>query len=145
MKIIKKLTVLIFLILAGIISADAQCKNFVKKSCMPKLSPFIPSGQMNTTTMLPGDHAELALTFYSGQSYRILVCYQEILGQVQFKLRDANNNILFNSKDQDNADFWDFNVESTQQLTVEVNVPAVTTENEIVPSGCVSIIVAFKK
>ena len=127
------------------IAADAQCKTFVKKQCLPKLSPFIHNGQMNSTVLLSGDNAELAMTFYSGQNYRILVCAQEVLGKVQFKLKDANNNVVFNSKDQGDVTSWDFNVATTQQLIVEVIVPPSDATNDIVPNGCVSIVVGFKQ
>lgn len=121
-----------------------QCKGFVKKQ-IPKLSPFIHNGQINSSVLLAGDHAELTLTFYSGQNYRILVTNQETLGNVYFVMKDAGNKQLFSSKDQGKSDFWDFTVESTQQLTIEVMVPDVDAPSGLVPSGCVSILVGFKQ
>lgn len=133
-----------FALLAANISF-AQCKGFVKKQ-ITKLTPFIHNGQMNNAVMLSGDHAELTLTFYSGQTYRLLVAGQEVLGDVYFTVKDAaKNTTLFSSKEQGKFDYWDFTVESTQQLTVEVVVPDVDAPNGIVPSGCVSILVGFKQ
>ncbi len=146
MKFTKIICSIFLIIFSSSFSAYVPCKGFVKKVCLPRLSPFIPNGQTHTTTMHPGGSTKLAMTFYSGQNYRILICAEEILGQVQFKLRDAAGNILFNSKDRDDTDFWDFKVASTQQVTIEVNVPPdASTGNETVPSGCVSILVGFKK
>lgn len=122
----------------------AQCKAFVKKQ-IPKLSPFIHNGQINSSVLLSGDHAELTLTFYSGQTYRIVVGAQETLGDVYFVMKDANKNQLFSSKDQGKFDYWDFTVESTQQLTIEVMVPEVDTPTGLVPSGCVSVLIGFKQ
>ena len=122
----------------------AQCKGFVKKQ-IPKLTPFIHNGQINSSVLLSGDHAELTLTFYSGQTYRIMVGSQETLGDVFFVMKDGSKSQLFSSKDQGKFDYWDFTVESTQQLTIEVMVPDVDAPSGLVPSGCVSILVGFKQ
>ncbi len=126
-------------------TASAQCKSFVKKQ-IPKLSPFIHNGQINSSVLLSGDHAELTLTFYSGQTYRIMVGSQETLGDVWFVMKDGNKAQLFSSKDQGKKlDYWDFTVESTQQLTIEMMVPDSDAPSGLVPSGCVSILVGFKQ
>ena len=122
----------------------AQCKGFVKKQ-IPQLAPFIHNGQINSSVLLSGDHAELTLTFYSGQTYRIMVGSQETLGDVWFVMKDAAKGQLFSSKDQGKSDYWDFSVESTQQLTIEVMVPESDAPSGLVPSGCVSILVGFKQ
>ena len=124
-------------------SSYAQCKGFVKKQ-IPRLTPFIHNGQINSSVLLAGDHAELTLTFYSGQNYRLLVSNQETLGDVYFVLRDVSKKEIFNSKNQGKDDYWDFSVESTQQLTVEVIAPDADAPSGLVPSGCVSILVGFK-
>ena len=126
------------------IGVFAQCKGFVKKQ-IPKLAPFIHNGQVNSSVLLSGDQAELTLTFYSGQTYRILVSSQEVLGDVYFVMKDAEKKQLFSSKDQGKFDYWDFTVESTQQMSIEVIVPNVDTPSGLVPSGCVSILVGFKQ
>ena len=126
------------------VGAYAQCKGFVKKQ-ITKLSPFIHNGQVNSSVLLSGDQAELTLTFYSGQTYRILVSNQESLGDVYFVMKDASKAQLFSSKEMGKMDYWDFSVESTQQMTLEVIVPNVDTPSGLVPSGCVSILVGFKQ
>lgn len=121
-----------------------QCKGFVKKQ-ITKLSPFIHNGQVNSSVLLSGDQAELTLTFYSGQTYRVMVSNQESLGDVHFVMKDASKTQLFSSKEMGKFDYWDFSVESTQQMTLEVVVPNVDTPSGLVPSGCVSILVGFKQ
>lgn len=124
-------------------SANAQCNGFTKKKCMPTLAPYIHNGQLNSTTLMAGETAELLMTFYSGQDYRISVCGQEQLGKIQFNLLDVNKKLLFSSKDHSLATTWDFNVKSTQQIIVEVIVPEVKAA--IAPSGCVAVLVGFKQ
>lgn len=125
--------------------AYAQCSAFIKKKCMPKIQPFTHNGQLNSTTLSSGQTTELNMTFYAGQAYRILVCSQEVLGDVTFKVTDMSKKVVFDSKDNNFPDFWDFKVKNTQQLIVHVDVPKSDSPSSILPSGCVSILVGFKK
>lgn len=125
--------------------AVAQCNTFVKKKCLPKISPFTQNGQMTTSTLSSGQKTSLNLTFYSGQDYRILVCAQEELGEVTFKVLDMNHKVIFDSQKNDYPDFWDFKVKNTQKVIVEVQVPESESSSSVIPTGCVSIMVGFKK
>lgn len=122
----------------------AQCKGFVKKQ-IPRLAPYIFNGQVNSSVLLSGDHTKTTLTFYAGQTYRVMVAAQTELENTYFLVKDANNQQLFSSKDQGKLDYWDFIVESTQQLTIEVVVPDKEAANGLVPSGCVSVLIGFKQ
>lgn len=123
----------------------AQCKSFITKQCMPKMAPYTHNGQLNSTTLMEGETAELLMTFYSGQNYRILVCAQKILGQAQFKLLDSQRNVIFDSKENASSDFWDFSVKSTQQFIIQVSIPKPDgTPGAFVQSGCVAVLVGFK-
>ena len=124
---------------------NAQCKGFTKKECLPELKPFVYNGQLNSAVLNEGDVAELLLTFYNGQDYRVFVCSQPILGNVEFRLLDTDRNVIFYNKDHDFIKFWDFKSNSTQQLIVQVRVPTGESRSEIVQSGCVSILVGFKE
>ncbi|OFY20663.1 MAG: hypothetical protein A2W98_00925 [Bacteroidetes bacterium GWF2_33_38] len=123
----------------------SQCKGFTKKECLPVLEPYLYNGQLNSAILNEGDVAELLLTFYGGQDYRILVCSQDMLGTVEFKLFDTERNEIFSNKEHNLVNVWDFNANSTQQLIVQVKVPAPTEKKELVNSGCVSILVGFKE
>jgi len=94
---------------------------------------------------MAGQSASLNTTFYAGQQYRILVCSQEVLGKITFKVLDVANKVVFDSKANGSPEYWDFNVESTQQFTIDVVTPETDAPNSIVPSGCVSVMVGFKK
>lgn len=124
-------------------NVQAQCKTFIKNECKPKLDPYIYNGQLNSAVLNQGDIAELMLTFYSNQDYRIIVC-NDNLGDVTFRLLDIQGKELFSNADHGYTDTWDFSTNSTQLLTVEVSVPENTT-NEETRSGCVSILVGFKE
>ena len=112
---------------------------------MPKISPFTQNGQMNTTTLTSGQKTSLSLTFYSGQDYRILVCGESQLGDLTFKILDTQKKVVFDSQKNDYPDFWDFKVKNTQQFIVEVQVPESESTSSVLPTGCVSIMVGFKK
>jgi hypothetical protein len=122
----------------------AQCsKSWVKKKCLPKMSPFIHNGQMNVTQLKEGSTTETSLTFYSGQDYRILICSEETLENVSFTVSDATGKIIFDSKEHNDTDLWDFKVQTTTDLKVVVSAG----KNEGgtgTATGCVSILVGFK-
>ncbi|RLD57431.1 MAG: hypothetical protein DRJ01_13870 [Bacteroidetes bacterium] len=110
---------------------------------MPLLSPYIYNGQLNSAILSEGDVAELMLTFYSNQDYRVLVCSEKTLGNIGFRLLDTERNVIFDNKDHGYTNMWDFSSTSTQQLIVEVSVPESDTDAKTVKSGCVSILIGF--
>ena len=145
MKTILKLTFL-FAIIVGLSSVGhAQCKGFTKKNCLPKLEPYVYNGQLNSAVLNEGDVAELLLTFYGGQDYRIYICSQELLGDVEFKLLDTDRNSIFDNTEQESIDHWDFSANATQQLIVQVKIPEGESVHDMVQSGCVSILIGFKE
>ena len=143
----KALYSLLFMSILAIapMQSQAQCKSFTKKNCIPKLDPYVYNGQLNSAVLSEGDVAELLLTFYGGQDYRIQVCGHPALGNIQFQVFDTENNILFDNAENDYTKAWDFKSNSTQQLIVRVTVPQENNRSEMVQSGCVSILVGFKE
>ncbi|CAN5911450.1 hypothetical protein BH11BAC7_BH11BAC7_02750 [soil metagenome] len=122
----------------------AQCsKTWVRKKCIPKIAPFIHNGQMNTVPLKEGDKMESTLTFYSGQDYRILICTEETLENVTFVVSDMNGKVIFDSKEHNNTDVWDFKVKTTTELKVVVSAGKNETGNGTA-TGCVSVLVGFK-
>ena len=143
---LKQKAILLATVFSLAIAGDiiAQCsKTWVRKKCVPKISPFIHNGQMNTVTLKEGGKTETTLTFYSGQDYRILVCAEETLENVSFVVSDMNGKVIFDSKEHNNTDVWDFKVKTTTDLKVEVNVGKNETGNGAA-TGCVSVLVGFK-
>ncbi len=122
----------------------SQCsKTWVRKKCVPKVSPFIHNGQMNSTVLKEEEKMESVMTFYSGQDYRILVCAEETLENVSFVVSDMTGKVLYDSKANDYTDFWDFKVKTTTEMRVEVFAGTNDSDDGDM-SGCVSILVGFK-
>ncbi|HKL03478.1 MAG TPA: hypothetical protein VJ911_07365, partial [Cryomorphaceae bacterium] len=72
MKNLSYICFIVALITAG--SAFGQCRNFVKKNCGTAMNGYVPAENFNAAKLLPGDIAEVRMTFYGGEDYRILVC-----------------------------------------------------------------------
>lgn len=126
-------------------SGFSQCRNIAKK-CLPELAPYIYTGQLNTAEMAEGETAELGITFYSGQEYRIIICSSSVLGDIRFNILDKDRKLVFANKDHNNARSWDFKVNSTEEYTIEIIVPAGKGKTSgIANMGCVAILTGFKK
>ncbi len=143
---LKTKAILLASLLSFAIAGDvlAQCnKTWVRKKCLPKIAPFIHNGQMNTTELKEGGTTETSLTFYSGQDYRILVCAEETLENISFTVSDATGKVIFDSKEHNDTDVWDFKVKTTTDLKVVVTAGKNEGGNGTA-TGCVSILVGFK-
>ncbi len=127
------------------LGSSAQCKSFTKRKCVPQLAPYKFNESFNAATLAPGEEAEVNLTFYSGQEYRIVVCSQSIIGDVNWQVVDGANNILFESFADEPQSSFDLKVLDTQQLKVKVWVPDRKTANQMVHEGCVAILIGFQE
>jgi hypothetical protein len=151
MKLFNKLSFTVCIIVAFFmltISANGQCKRYTKKDCLPSLSPYMHNGQLTSAILYPGDSADVAMTFNAGKEYRIIVCNQEQIGIVQFKVLDKSRKVLYKSNPEEHNPVWDFKVENTQQFVIQLTVPAMEKSNQktnLVPNGCVSLLVGFKE
>ena len=125
-------------------TGKAQCKSFSVNHCIKGLSSYYHNGQITSLKMLPGEKAELMITFYSGQDYRLIICGHPVLGSVNYNVYDVNRNLIYNSTTSDYFGSYDFKVASTQQLTIEVEIPKSDSKTNIVETGCVSMLVGFK-
>lgn len=140
------LALLIILSLASY-NTSAQCKGFAKKICKSELAPYIHDGNYHAAILSEGEEAELYKTFYANQQYRIAVCGSDSAAQIEFKVVDANRNVLYNNRDHNLSKTWDFKLESSQQLKIVVKVPVSSRKKadaEIL-SGCVAIMFGFKE
>ena len=122
--------------------SQAQCKSFTKKKCIPQLGEYVFNGQLNTAVLTRGEEAELMLSFYSGQKYRMYVCFEEQLGEVEYEIMDIDRNVIYSSKGKE-SELFDFKVPSTQQLILHIMVPREGTKHALEFQGCVSILVGF--
>ncbi|MCC6600577.1 MAG: hypothetical protein IT223_07860 [Crocinitomicaceae bacterium] len=127
------------------VTSDAQCRPFTKNKVLPLLSGYVQNDNFNSAVLVPGDEAELLLTFYSGKEYRLAVVAHPILGDVDFEVRDTNDQLVYTNKDKtDNKTTFDFKMSSTQQLIVRINVP--DQKNAVItPEGCVTVMTGYKE
>lgn len=133
---------LLFLAIGTAFAADAQCRTFVKNNCGKDMGEYVPSENFNAAKLLSGDQAEINLTFYADEDYRLLVCTHDILGDVQFSLVDEEGQVIHDNSRHGFDPKFDFRVAGTQKLTVQINVPA--SESQLNPQGCVAILVGRK-
>jgi hypothetical protein len=151
MKLFNRLTIVAFLLLTSVVicnDANAQCKRYTKKYCLPSLSPYHHNGQLTSAILNPGDSADVEMTFSAGKEYRVLICNQEQIGKVQFKVLDKSRKILYKSDPGQANPHWDFKVTNTQQFTIQLTVPPMEKSNQktnLMPNGCVSLLVGFKE
>lgn len=143
MKIVK---LILPLMLLTAVSASAQCRSFTKKRCLPQLDGYVQNDNFNSAVLIPGDEAELLLTFYADKEYRLLVCGHPVLGDIEFDVLDTDQEILYTNRDsEDKSASFDFKVANTQQLIVRVRVPELDSPSPMTHEGCVSIMVGSKE
>ena len=136
----KHTTLLLALATMFAIQSQAQCRNFTKKNCLPALDGYVQNDNYNSAVLIPGDEAELELTFLGDTDYRVAVCAHPVLGAVEFDVLDQDNIRLWSNSE--GADHLDFRMENAQRLRFRVKVPE--TEAAILHEGCVSILVGSK-
>lgn len=143
MKIVK---LILPLMLLASVTASSQCRSFTKKKCLPQLDGYVQNDNFNSAVLIPGDEAELLLTFYADKEYRLLICGHPVLGDIVFDVLDTDQEILYTNRDtEDKNNMFDFKVASTQQLIVRVRVPDLESPTAITHEGCVSIMIGSKE
>lgn len=145
MKRISSVLFIIILITSVHFTANAQCKGFAKKICKLELIPYIHDGNYHAAILTEGEEAELYKTFYSGQEYRIAICGADPLAVIEFQVIDGYKKVLYDNREHNNARYWDFKLESSQQLKIAIKVPSGNGGSEYPASGCVAIMFGFKE
>ncbi len=144
MRIPKIIPILTLILLATTLSVNGQCKAFAKKVCIPELGAYTHDGNYHAAILVEGEEAELYKTFYSDMEYRVAICGDEKLPEVEFRVLDANKNVLYSNKDANYSRTWDFKLQSSQQLKLIVKVNSFNKSGETPVSGCVAIMFGFK-
>lgn len=144
MRIPKIIPILALLIIASSLNLNGQCKAFAKKVCIPELGAYTHDGNYHAAILVEGEEAELYKTFYSDMEYRVSVCGEDKLPEVEFRVLDANKNVLYSNKDASYAKTWDFKLQSSQQLKLVVKVNTLNKPGDTPASGCVAIMFGFK-
>ena len=144
MRIPRLIPILALLLITTTSTVDAQCKAFAKKICIPELGAYTHDGNYHAAILVEGEEAELYKTFYSDMEYRVSVCGEDKLPPIEFRVLDANKNVLYSNKDANFAKTWDFKLQSSQQLKLVVKVNSLNKPGETPASGCVAIMFGFK-
>ena len=123
MRVLKTILLALIIILFSF-DSYSQCKRSLKK-CKSKLLPYVHNGQYYYVKLGEGERAELEWTLFSGMAYRALICGQAKLAKIEFQIMDKNKDreVLFDSKFQSYANFWDFTVDKRQEYIFSVSIP----------------------
>ncbi|MDP4826558.1 MAG: hypothetical protein NWR73_02660 [Flavobacteriales bacterium] len=129
------------------LAASSQCRSFTKKKCLPELEGYVQNDNFNSAVLIPGDEAELLLTFYANKEYRLLICGHPVLGDLDFEVLDTDEEVIFSNKDAqpERKNMFDFKVASTQQLIVRIRVPESGSSTTLIHEGCVSVMIGSKE
>lgn len=145
MRILRIIPILVLFLLGTAINADAQCKAFAKKVCLPELGGiYTHDGNYHAAILVEGEEAELYKTFYSDMEYRVAICGEDKLPNIEFRVLDSNKNVLYSNKDSNFAKTWDFKLQSSQQLKLVIKVSSFNQPGDTPASGCVAIMFGFK-
>lgn len=123
MRVLKTILLALIINLVSLVSYG-QCKSTLKK-CKSKLLPYIHNGQYYYVKLGKGERAELEWILFSDIGYRALICGQAKLAKIEFQILDKNKGreVLFDSKAQSYANFWDFTVDQRQEYVFSVFIP----------------------
>lgn len=125
----------------GLHISQAQCDTIANFCHQNNFTVEYVSDGQNYRAFLFGDQeAEFETTFFGGVTYRIAACTGFSQGDLIFNVKDQNNNILFDSIEQQNSPYWNFKVENT--ITVKISAKLDDLEKN---SGCATILIGFKQ
>ncbi len=137
------IVLVLFAIALSSLDAKAQCKAFVKSSCLPQLAPYVHDGNFQAVIMSEGEEAEIYKTIFAGQQYRLYICIDGSLPDVEFVVSDIHRNILFDNRKNGNVKQWDFKPDASQQIKITIRVPKSKKQGEGEQEllfGCVGVL-----
>lgn len=136
---LKKLIVFTVLFVLSL-SLNAQCFSFARSACKSNLGEYVHDGNYNATMLSEGEKAELYKTFFKGQKYRLAICKIKDLPPIHFRITDQDGKVYYDNEDHDYTLTWDFQMESTQMLIVEMKVLEREEQDGEIISGCVAVL-----
>jgi len=137
----KNILSLLFIIGIGTVSF-AQC-DVVADVCEKHItSEYLSDGQHYRALLLTDQVAEFNATLYGGTTYRVAACSGTQDGNLIFRVYDKSpeRNLIFMNRDFSNAPYWDFQLESTMDVTIEAQLDPIAGS-----SGCAVLLLGFKK
>ncbi|MGZ4053453.1 MAG: hypothetical protein ACXVPU_02970 [Bacteroidia bacterium] len=119
-------------------NVSAQCASVVKDG-IKKLTVYSNTGQTNNATIQSGNKVEMHLDFYKGLNYKLQFAVDKALGQCTFRILDANGTELYKYDNSNQADYFTFFSNSSQELTIEISAQDATKK------GCVAVVVGMQQ
>lgn len=101
---------------------NAQCKKMATNEALPKLEGFTPTGRLYATYVTPGSTSQLKVILTAGYTYRIVNVVSKRLKSSTFQLLNPNNEVMFDSADHGNVEYWDFRIAATSEYTIKTLV-----------------------
>jgi hypothetical protein len=142
---LKKTLLTLALLVLGSGLAFSQCKKVIK-AALPKLVPYQFDGQAEYKVM-QGKSVELISTFTAGDSFRILFCSPDNMGNSIFNIyekKGSKRKLIFTNQIDEDYQFWDIKTKSTQDYVLEMIIPP--PAKGVAPiSGCVAILIGVKE
>ncbi|MCT4601872.1 MAG: hypothetical protein N4A59_03055 [Marinifilum sp.] len=117
--------------------AHSQCKNFAKKECKPLLENFVHDGNYNGIVLNVGEDVELHKAFFSGQKYRMVVCREDFLPPINFKVLNSDFEILYDNKTDGYSHKYDFELDESETLIISLKFITENEEYDKSMNGCV--------
>jgi hypothetical protein len=105
-----------------------------------KNAVYVSDGQTYRAFLDEEQTAEFQTTFYGGNTYRITATAGTKDNFVIFEVYDSQNNLIFSNIDHKNAPYWDFKVEGTLDVVVNMRLDANKKS-----SGCAVMLIGFKQ
>ena|ERR1700757_2389425 len=123
------------------VKTKAQCDTIASLCAKHIIASFVSDGQLYRSLLLnPEETAEFKSTFFGETVYRIAACSGMTDGNLIFNIYDQERNLLFTNKDYKNAPYWDFQVKSTVEVTLEAKLDPASNG-----SGCAVLLIGFKQ
>ena len=120
------------------ISVNSQ-EDALQDSCNQYFTtPFIVTGKPFRALLTGDEIAEFRASLFAGTTYRMAVCGGEKKYLI-FSVYDSERNLLFTSKDFENAPYWDFKVEGSLDCIVEAKL-----DTQKSSSGFAMLMTGFK-
>jgi hypothetical protein len=152
------LGILITVISCNVFAQQTVCGQFHRKYCVfedadagkKSAEKWQYNAQSKSGLFTQGMVSKLRCVIYKDMDYRISVCCEtNVLGdKVNYKIFDARSKeLLFDNKDAEDTQIFEFQSVSTRQLIIEVMVPKGATEKDkhkSTDAACVGLLIEHK-
>ncbi len=123
----------------------ASCKDFAKEGfSVLDTTVYTHDARYNALKISQGDKIDVYKPFYKGRTYKIVVSSEEILQGMTFKVVNIQKVTLYESKNIENIQTWEFTPEKNENLIITVEIPGPKEAEAEPQSGCVAVIVGYK-